>query len=71
MIMDENVNLPKSENQYIEFKSEFVKAMALAEEIIAFANSEDGEIWIEVDETVSGFRSTSFRYHGNRPGTNQ
>ncbi|GAK56570.1 DNA helicase-related protein [Candidatus Vecturithrix granuli] len=47
---------PLHENQYIEFKSEAVKAAVLAEEIVAFANSEGGEIWlgIEDDGTVSG-----------------
>ncbi len=50
------MNIPRSENQYIEFKSESVKAMSLAEEIVAFANSEGGEIWIGVEDdgTVSG-----------------
>jgi len=48
--------IPEFENQYIEFKSENVKAMALAEEIVAFANTEGGEIWlgIEDDGSVSG-----------------
>ena len=48
--------IPKSENQYIEFKSESTKAMTLAEEIVAFANSEGGEIWlgVEDDGSVSG-----------------
>jgi len=32
--------IPEVESQYIEFKSESVKAMDLAEEIVAFANSE-------------------------------
>jgi len=47
---------PLQENQYIEFKSEAVKATHLAEEIVAFANSEGGEIWlgIEDDRAVSG-----------------
>jgi len=47
---------PLQENQYIEFKSEAVKAMHLAEEIVAFANSEGGEIWlgIEDDGSISG-----------------
>jgi ATP-dependent DNA helicase RecG len=53
--------IPKSENQYIEFKSEKVKAMVLAEEIIAFANSEGGEIWLGIEDNgnVSGL-SRSF-----------
>lgn len=38
---------PLQENQYIEFKSEAVKVMTLAEEMVAFANSEGGEIWLE------------------------
>ena len=42
--------IPKEENQYIEFKSEAVKAMDLAEEIVAFANSEGGEIWLGVED---------------------
>ncbi|KPA19747.1 transcriptional regulator [Candidatus Magnetomorum sp. HK-1] len=48
--------IPDGENQYIEFKSEKVKAMTLAEEVIAFANSEGGEIWlgIEDDGSISG-----------------
>ena len=47
---------PLQENQYIEFKSEAVKAATLAEEMVAFANSEGGEIWlgIEDDGAVSG-----------------
>ena len=47
---------PLQKNQYIEFKSEAVKAAALAEEMVAFANSEGGEIWlgIEDDGAVSG-----------------
>jgi ATP-dependent DNA helicase RecG len=51
-----NELIPKYENQYIEFKSESIKAMSLAEEIVAFANSEGGEIWlgIEDDGSVSG-----------------
>lgn len=50
------MNIPKSENQYIEFKAEAVKAASLAEEIVGFANSEGGEIWlgVEDDGTVSG-----------------
>ena len=50
------IEIPVSENQYIEFKSEAVKAMPLAEEIVAFANSEGGEIWlgVEDDRTISG-----------------
>ncbi len=48
--------IPATENQYIEFKSESVKPMELAEEIVAFANSEGGEIWLGVhdDGRVSG-----------------
>jgi len=45
--------IPKEENQYIEFKSEAVKAMDLAEEIVAFANSEGGEIWLGVEDDGS------------------
>ncbi len=50
------IKIPERENQYIEFKSESVKAMPLAEEIVAFANSEGGEIWlgIEDDRSISG-----------------
>ncbi len=48
--------IPKSENQYIEFKSEKVSAKVLAEEVVAFANAEGGEVWlgVEDDRTVSG-----------------
>ena len=48
--------VPEAETQYIEFKSESVKAMDLAEEIVAFANSEGGEIWlgVEDDRTITG-----------------
>lgn len=42
--------LPGGENQYIEFKSEAVKATTLAEEVVAFANSEGGEIWLGVED---------------------
>ncbi len=48
--------IPKGENQYIEFKSENIKATELASEIVAFANSEGGEIWlgVEDDGAISG-----------------
>ena len=48
--------VPEAETQYIEFKSESVKSMDLAEEIVAFANSEGGEIWVGVEDdgTISG-----------------
>lgn len=48
--------IPSSENQYIEFKSELVSSRDLAEEIVAFANAEGGEIWLGVndDRIVSG-----------------
>ncbi len=51
-----NTLIPTTENQYIEFKSENVRAASLSEEMIAFANSDGGEIWlgIEDDGTVSG-----------------
>jgi ATP-dependent DNA helicase RecG len=51
-----NINIPGAENQYIELKSERVQAADLAEEIVAFANSEGGEIWlgVEDDGTLSG-----------------
>ncbi|MEA4849108.1 MAG: putative DNA binding domain-containing protein [Clostridiaceae bacterium] len=38
------------ENSYVEFKEEGVKAKDLAEEIVAFANSEGGTILIGVDD---------------------
>ena len=38
------------ENSYIEFKEEDIKAKDLAEEIVAFANSEGGMILIGVDD---------------------
>ena len=43
--------LPKTENQYIEFKREETTAQTLAEEIVAFANGEGGEIWLGLDDT--------------------
>lgn len=51
-----NYPIPTEETQYIEFKSESVKAADLAEEIVAFSNSEGGEIWlgVEDDGSVSG-----------------
>jgi len=54
--MEKREMLPREENQYIEFKSEAVRAMELAEEIVAFANGEGGEIWlgVEDDGIVSG-----------------
>lgn len=44
------------ENSYIEFKEEAVKAKDLAEEFIAFANSEGGTVLIGVADngTVKG-----------------
>ncbi|MCD6532988.1 MAG: putative DNA binding domain-containing protein [Deltaproteobacteria bacterium] len=50
------MKIPRAENQYIEFKSEKVSAKKLAEEIVAFANGEGGEIWlgIEDDRQVTG-----------------
>ncbi len=53
--------LPETENQYVEFKSEQTKGMDLAEEIVAFSNSDGGEIWlgVEDDGAISGL-SRSF-----------
>lgn len=50
------ISLPKSENQYIEFKSERASAKDLADEMVGFANGEGGEIWlgVEDDGKVSG-----------------
>ena len=50
------MGIPRSENQYIEFKSERVTAKVIAEEIVAFANAEGGEIWlgVEDDRQVTG-----------------
>lgn len=50
------IQLPKAENQYIEFKSEEVSAKDLADEMVAFSNAEGGEIWlgVENDKTISG-----------------
>lgn len=42
--------IPKAENQYIEFKREETSAQTLAEEVVAFANGEGGEIWLGVDD---------------------
>jgi ATP-dependent DNA helicase RecG len=44
------MNIPETENQYIEFKTEQVSPRDLAEEIVAFANSEGGEIWLGVED---------------------
>jgi len=38
------------ENSYIEFKEENIRAKELAEEIVAFSNSEGGIILIGVDD---------------------
>ena len=46
------MKIPQAENQYIEFKSEKVTANTLAEEIVAFANAEGGEIWIGVEDDL-------------------
>ena len=43
--------IPKSENQYIEFKREEVSSQSFAEEVVAFANGEGGEIWLGVDDS--------------------
>ncbi|WP_069472342.1 RNA-binding domain-containing protein [Candidatus Marithrix sp. Canyon 246] len=50
------MNIPEIENQYIEFKRETISYNDLAEEIVAFANGEGGEIWlgVEDDRTISG-----------------
>lgn len=45
------MNIPKIENQHIEFKQEEISSQSLAEEIVAFANGEGGEIWLGVDDT--------------------
>ena len=42
--------IPKAENQYIEFKQEQTSAQTLAEEVVAFANGEGGEIWLGVND---------------------
>lgn len=42
--------IPPAENQYIEFKREETSAQTLAEEIVAFANGEGGDIWLGVDD---------------------
>lgn len=56
MSCDLNALLPTAENQYIEFKTEQVQAADLAEELVAFANGEGGELWLGIadDGTVSG-----------------
>lgn len=49
MKQDEIRNIIKNgENSYIEFKQEGIKPKDLAEEIIAYANSEGGTILIGV-----------------------
>ncbi|MFC0906126.1 helix-turn-helix domain-containing protein [Clostridium sp. MT-14] len=42
--------IENGENSYIEFKEEGIKAKELAEEIVAFANSEGGTILIGVSD---------------------
>ncbi len=42
--------ISNGENSYYEFKEEGIKAKELAEEIVAFANSEGGMIFIGVDD---------------------
>lgn len=44
------MNIPETENQYIEFKTQQVSSRDLAEEIVAFANWEGGEIWLGVED---------------------
>ncbi len=44
------MNIPETENQYIEFKTQQVSSRDLAEEIVAFANSEGGEIWLGIED---------------------
>ena len=53
--------IPSAENQYIEFKREETSAQTLAEEIVAFANGEGGEIWLGVDDQ-GGARGLSRHY---------
>jgi len=50
------MKLPETENQYIEFKAQQVSPSVMAEEIVAFANAEGGEIWlgVEDDRKVAG-----------------
>jgi len=42
--------IPPAENQHVEFKLEAVSATELAEELVAFANADGGEIWLGVDD---------------------
>ncbi len=44
------VVIRQRENQYVEFKQEAVTASELAEEMVAFANAEGGEIRLGVDD---------------------
>ncbi len=44
--------IPVAENQYIEFKREETSAQTLAEEVVAFANGEGGDIWLGVDDNA-------------------
>lgn len=55
-VMVAKYNVPSTENQYVEFKSEAASSKELAEEIVAFANAEGGEIWlgVEDDRSISG-----------------
>ncbi len=42
--------IPARESQYVEFKLESVHAADMAEELVALANAEGGEIWLGVDD---------------------
>ncbi|MEM7133580.1 MAG: ATP-binding protein [Chloroflexota bacterium] len=64
-----DIQIPQHENQYIEFKSEATKAADLADEIIAFANGEGGEIWLgfEDDGTVHSLNKSREDLQPSKP----
>lgn len=45
------MEIPKAEGLYVEFKREDVAPADFAEEVVAFANGEGGEIWLGVDDS--------------------
>lgn len=49
------MNLPESENQYVEFKQSF--NAAVIETLVAFANSKGGTVYVGVEDNgkVKGF----------------
>jgi len=66
------MQLPKTENQYVELKQGQVSPRELAEEIVAFANGEGGEIWLGVNDRgkavgLSRSDDVTFAENGEEP----